>query len=224
MLRVVDEKIGQRRRCHAPEAVDEGVEPVEFARVDEVTGQTAEDGRKGTEQGRVDAKRPVRRDVRLPPGLAQDQVVGNVREGILESAGRFRPADAQTFTRNAFTRNETLGRLLIQAVADPQAQLISDAVEVVREVAAVDRLDEQAQVLSVVLRSPQHLVEAGVRPVVEPEDVLAAVRMLEVEAPLQGEEASPVPLSVLAASLVSHIFRTTPATIGSQRGPVATAS
>ena len=29
---------------------------------------------------------------------------------------------------------------------------------------------------------------------------------------------------IRTASLVSHIFRTTPATIGSQRGPVATAS
>ena len=29
---------------------------------------------------------------------------------------------------------------------------------------------------------------------------------------------------VYLTSLVSHIFRTTPATIGSQRGPVATAS
>ena len=33
-----------------------------------------------------------------------------------------------------------------------------------------------------------------------------------------------VVFQVYAISLVSHIFRTTPATIGSQRGPVATAS
>ena len=87
------------------------------------------------------------------------------RGRALKRARRFGPPDSETFTGNALARHEALGRLLVQAVADPQAQLVLAAVEGVGKVAAVDRLDEQPQVLGVVLvvDPAQDVVEAGVR-------------------------------------------------------------
>ena len=134
-------------------------------------GQAVEDRRQGAEQRGVDAEeRPLRRGLAVRSGRAQNQMVGHVGEGAPKRARRFGPPDSETFAGNALARYEALGRLLVQAVADPQAQLVFAAVEGVGKVAAVDLLDEQPQVLGVAVGIAQDVVEAGVRSEVEIED------------------------------------------------------
>ena len=73
---VVDQELRQGFRCRwrAAQAVDEGVEAVELAGVDQVPGQAARDGPEGVEERRVDAEREV-------PGNGTARVLETQQEG-----------------------------------------------------------------------------------------------------------------------------------------------
>ena len=202
VLGVVDQELCQGFRAPArgaAQAVDEGVEAVEFAGIDQVAGQPLLNGPQGLEQRGIDAERQLLRGAAARVLEIEQEMVGDVVQIVAQGCRRRRTPEGEAAQRDALAGDEALGRLFVQPVADPQAQLVAHAVEVVRDVAAVDRLDQVAPIFGVMGVGLQHPVEPGVGSVVEREDALfAAVDMFEIEAALAGCEPGPVAFSVVA--------------------------